>query len=114
MLFFKKATSLLTEKVFFSVIALNSLKSSLFDIYGTRLELKAWSPYKSEGSQAHACEHVYKAFHVCLGLHIVVMIAGIHTSQEIFAINILTALKPSLEHDGKHVVQLLRLYEYQP
>ena len=47
---------------------------------------------------------------MCLGLHIVVMIAGIHISQEIFAIDMLTALKPSLEHDRKHAVQLLRLY----
>ena len=46
---------------------------------------------------------------VCLGLHIVVMIAGIHISQEIFAIDMLTALKPSLEHDCKHVLRLLGL-----
>ena len=32
---------------------------------------------------------------------------GIHISQEIFAIDLFTALKPSLEHDRKHVVQLL-------
>ena len=38
------------------------------------------------------------------------MIAGIHTSQEIFAIDMLTALKPSLEDDRKHVLRLLRLY----
>ena len=47
------------------------------------------------------------SFHVCLGLDIVVMIAGIHISQEIFAIDMLTDLKPSLEHDRRHVVQLL-------
>ena len=41
---------------------------------------------------------------------IVVMIAGIHISQEIFAIDMLTALKPSLEHDRKHVLRLSRLY----
>ena len=29
----------------------------------------------------------------------VVMIAGIHISQEIFSIDTLTALKPSLEHN---------------
>ena len=40
----------------------------------------------------------------------VVMIAGIHTSQEIFAINVLTALKSSLEQRWKHVLRLLRLY----
>ena len=43
-------------------------------------------------------------------LHIVVMIAGIHISQEIFAIDMLKALKPSLEHNRKHIVGLLRLY----
>ena len=37
------------------------------------------------------------------------MIAGIHLSQEIFTIDILTALKLSLEHDRKHVLRLLRL-----
>ena len=31
-------------------------------------------------------------------------------SKEIFAIDMLTALKPSLEHDCKYIVQLLRLY----
>ena len=44
---------------------------------------------------------------ICLGLHIVAVIAGIHISQETIAINMLKALKPSLEHDAKHVVQLL-------
>ena len=37
------------------------------------------------------------------------MIAGILISQEMFAIDMLTALKPSLEHDRKYAVQLLRL-----
>ena len=32
------------------------------------------------------------------------------TSKEIFAIDMLTALKPSLEHHSKCIVQLLRLY----
>ena len=36
------------------------------------------------------------------------MVAGIYISQETFAIDMLTALKPFLEHDRKHVVQLLR------
>ena len=36
------------------------------------------------------------------------MIAGIHISQKTFAIDMLTALKPSLEDDRKHVVPLLR------
>ena len=34
---------------------------------------------------------------------------GIHISQEIFAIDMLRALQPSLEHDRKHVLGLLRL-----
>ena len=38
------------------------------------------------------------------------MIAGIHISQEIFAIDMLKALKPSLEHYRKHVLRLSRLY----
>ena len=41
------------------------------------------------------------------------MIAGIRISQDIFAINMLTALKPSLEHDRKHVLRLLQLYADQ-
>ena len=31
-------------------------------------------------------------------------------SKEIVAIDMLTALKPSLEHDRKYIVQLLQLY----
>ena len=38
------------------------------------------------------------------------MIASIHILQEIFAIDVLRALKPSLKHDCKHVLRLLRLY----
>ena len=36
------------------------------------------------------------------------MIASISISQEIFAVDVLTALKLSLEHDGKHALRLLR------
>ena len=39
-----------------------------------------------------------------------VIIAGVYHSQEMFASGILTALKPSLEHDRKRVLRLLRLY----
>ena len=35
---------------------------------------------------------------------------SIHISQEIFAIDVLTALKSSLEQRQKHVLGLLRLY----
>ena len=38
------------------------------------------------------------------------MITGIHISQEIFANDVLTALKSSLEQRRKYVLQLLRLY----
>ena len=36
--------------------------------------------------------------------------AGIHISQEIFAIDVLTALKSSLEQHRKHVLRSLQLY----
>ena len=39
----------------------------------------------------------------------VVMMAGIHISQEIFAIDVLIALKSSLEQRRKHVLRLLQL-----
>ena len=38
------------------------------------------------------------------------MIAGIYNSQEIFANDVVTALKSSLDHCRKHVLRLLRLY----
>ena len=41
--------------------------------------------------------------------HSSVMIAGIHISQDVFATDMLKALKPSSEHDRKHVLRLLRL-----
>ena len=40
----------------------------------------------------------------------VVMIASIHVLQEIFTIHVLKDSKPSLKHDHKHVLWLLRLY----
>ena len=39
------------------------------------------------------------------------MIAGIHSSQEIFAIDMLTALKPSVEHDDI-ASMLCNCYDY--
>ena len=45
--------------------------------------------------------------HMLWSSHSCLMLAGIHISQDIFAIDMLTALKPSLEHYRKHVVQLL-------
>ena len=40
----------------------------------------------------------------------VVMMAGIHISQEIFVIDVLRALKSSLEQCRKHVLRSLQLY----
>ena len=48
------------------------------------------------------------------GLHILIVVMitwnSIHISQEIFVIDVLTALKSSLEQRMKHVLGLLRLY----
>ena len=41
------------------------------------------------------------------------MIAGIHISQEIFAIDMQTASNTSLEYCRKHVLRLLRQYGHQ-
>ena len=38
------------------------------------------------------------------------MIAGIHILQEIFAIDMLTVLKPFLEHDRKYVSRLSQFF----
>ena len=38
------------------------------------------------------------------------MISGVHISQEIFAIDMLAALKSSLEHGRKHDLRLLQVY----
>ena len=42
--------------------------------------------------------------------HLSVHIAGIHILQEMFANDMLTALKPSLQHELKQVLRLLLLY----
>ena len=52
----------------------------LFEIY-------LWGVLYFLNTQAHVCEHVFQGIHVCLALRMVVMIAGIHISQEIFAID---------------------------
>ena len=41
------------------------------------------------------------------------MIASSDLQQEILAIDMLTAIKSSLNHSRKHVIRLLRLYENQ-
>ena len=43
----------------------------------------------------------------------VIMIASIHISQEIFATDIVTTLKPSLQYNHKRVLQLLQLHRDQ-
>ena len=63
----------------------------------------ACDPYNLYGDQASKpglqISRKYRkhmsAFQVCLGLLMVVMIAGIHISQELFGIDMLTALKSS-------------------
>ena len=57
----------------------------------------------------HMVANTFLAFHVACSSH-VVMIAGINISQEIFAVDVLTALKSSLKHRRKHVLRLLQLY----
>ena len=64
----------------------------------------------SQGSQAHVCNHVFRAIQVWLGRYIVVMVSSIDLSLAIVAIDILTALISSLKHGRKHVPRLLRLY----
>ena len=46
--------------------------------------------------------NMFKLSRYGLVLHIVAMVASIHLSRESFAIGMLTALKPFLEHDRKH------------
>ena len=70
----------------------------------------AWFPHKLQGYQAHVCVHAFQVVKIWFGLHIVVTIASIDLSQEIFAIDILTALKSSLKHLRKHVQGWLRLF----
>ena len=75
-----------------------------------------WRPGLSGKDRKHMFANRFFKFSTNgLVFHIVVIIAGIHISQEIFAIDIkiFAALKPSLEHDRKHIVRLLekeRLY----
>ena len=54
--------------------------------------------------------HVFQAVQLWLGLHVVVTIVNIDLSQEIFAIDMLRALKSSLKHRRKHVLRPLQLY----
>ena len=58
------------------------------------------------GKDMFADKFLLSFLRICLGLHIVVMMACIHILQEIFAIDMLTVLKPFLEHDQKHVMRL--------
>ena len=41
------------------------------------------------------------------------MMTDFHISQEILAIDVLEAIKSSLEHSHKHILRLLRLYGEQ-
>ena len=53
----------------------------------------------------------FKLSQLWLGLHLVVMIVNIDLSQEIFAINMLRALKSYLKHRHKHVLRPLNYME---
>ena len=53
----RKVTSLLGKKVYFSVIASKSLKSSLFDIFRARLKLKA-----SRKDRKHMAANTFLSF----------------------------------------------------
>ena len=52
----------------------------------------------------------FLAVQAWLGRHIIVMIPSIDVSQEIFAVDILVAVKYSWKHRCKHVLQMLRPY----
>ena len=52
----------------------------------------------------------FKAVQIRHGLYTVVMVTSIDLSQEIFATDMLRALKSTLEHYLKHVLGWLRLY----
>ena len=58
----------------------------------------------------HRLEHVFQAVQLWLGLYVVVMITSIDVPQEIFAMDMLKALKSSLKHIRKHVLRPLQLY----
>ena len=51
----------------------------------------------SRKDRKHIVANTFLSFSCCCGLHMVAMIAGIDISQEIFAIDVLTALKSSFE-----------------
>ena len=53
---------------------------------------------------------MFQAVQLWLGLCLVVMITNIDVSQEIFAMDMLKALKSSLKHRRKHVLRPLQLY----
>ena len=55
----------------------------------------------------HAAEHIFLSFPRIPWSSV---ITGTHISQDVFATNMLTALKPSLKHDRKHVLRLLQPY----
>ena len=61
-----------------------------------------------KGSQAHVCDHIFELSR--LHRHVIVMVASIDCSQEIFAVDIITALKSSLKHSRKHVLRSLQLF----
>ena len=60
---FEKVTGLLDKKVCVFLSLLQNLWNLLCStFFWTRLELKAWSPCKSQGSQVHVCWQVFLSF----------------------------------------------------
>ena len=69
---------------------------------------KAWSPYKSQGSDV--CDHVFWVVQVWLGCYVVIIAASVDLSLEVFAIDIIIALKSFLKRHHKHILRWLRVY----
>ena len=64
----------------------------------------------SRKDRKHLFTNMFFKLSSWLGLHIVAMITSIDISQEIFAVDILKALKSYLKHHRKHALRLLQLY----
>ena len=58
-------------------------------------------------ARKHVVANMLLSFPCMSWLHIVISDRSVHISQEIFGNDLLTALKPSLGHDCKHVLRLL-------
>ena len=70
--------------------------------YGPVCDVSEMGLYSWNNCKHTVCEHILTSVYVQLGLHVVVMITGNDLSKGIFAIDVLTAIKFSLEHSRKH------------